>query len=102
MIKAVERGNLRVFKYLVAKGASLDIRAPSGTLLQWAEMHKSDPQIKEEDMDEIINIIKAPSEEKKQTDPEIATSTNIDNLKQTGEAESTIPTVQMKQVAKYH
>ncbi|GFQ98761.1 ANK_REP_REGION domain-containing protein [Trichonephila clavata] len=93
MIKAVERGNLRVFKYLVAKGASLDIRAPSGTLLQWAEMHKSDPQIKEEDMDEIINIIKAPSEEKKQTDPEIATSTNIDNLKQTGEAESTIPTV---------
>ncbi|GFT78298.1 ANK_REP_REGION domain-containing protein [Nephila pilipes] len=91
--KAVERGDLETFKALMEKKAKVDVKPPHGeSLLEWAESHKQYVENKE-DMEGIINTLKAPSEEKKKTAPEIATSTDIDNLKQTGEAESTIPTV---------
>src|SRR6266550_4415865 len=91
--KAVQRGDLETFKALMEKKAKVDVKPPHGeSLLEWAEFHKQYVENKE-DMEGIINTLKAPSEEKKKTAPEIATSTDIDNLKQTGEAESTIPTV---------
>ncbi|OAM01657.1 ankyrin repeat domain-containing protein [Wolbachia endosymbiont of Dactylopius coccus] len=88
--KAVQRGDLETFKALMEKKAKVDVKPPYGeSLLEWAELHKGHVV----NVEDIINILKAPSEEKKKTAPEIATSTDIDNLKQTGEAESTIPTV---------
>lgn len=93
IVKAVERGNLRVFKALMEKGANVNIQVYGMPLLKCAEEHQSDSKIEEKDMEEIINTLKAPSKEKEQTDPEIATSTSTNNSKQEDEAESTIPDV---------
>src|SRR6266550_3726685 len=50
------------------------VKPPHGeSLLEWAEFHKQYVENKE-DMEGIINTLKAPSEEKKKTAPEIATS----------------------------
>lgn len=62
--KAVERGNLRVFEALIAKGVNVDVKPPHGeSLLEWAESHEQYVENKE-DMKAIINTLKAPSKEK--------------------------------------
>ncbi len=66
IVKAVERGNLRVFKALKEAGANVNIQANGMSLLKWAEFHQPDSRIKKEDMEEIINTLKAPSKEKGQ------------------------------------
>ncbi|MFP3016443.1 MAG: ankyrin repeat domain-containing protein [Wolbachia sp.] len=65
--KAVERGDLETFKALMEKKAKVDVKPPHGeSLLEWAEFHKQCVKNKE-DMESIINTLKAPSEEKKQS-----------------------------------
>ncbi|MGL9779741.1 MAG: hypothetical protein ACR5K5_05890 [Wolbachia sp.] len=78
IVKAVERGNLRVFKALKEAGANVNIQAQGMSLLKWAELHQPDRMIKKEDMEEIINTLKdyLEEEEKEQTGPEIAASTS--------------------------
>ncbi|GFY65081.1 ANK_REP_REGION domain-containing protein [Trichonephila inaurata madagascariensis] len=68
--KAVERGDLETFEALKKKGANVNIQVCGMSLLKWAEDHKS---INRENMEKIIDVLKASSEEKKQTDPESTT-----------------------------
>ncbi|WP_375604341.1 hypothetical protein NOX90_01935 [Wolbachia endosymbiont of Anurida maritima] len=57
--KAVERGNLRVFNALIKAGANVNIQVHEMPILKWAEFHQPDPRIKKEDMEEIINTLRA-------------------------------------------
>jgi len=89
IVKAVERGNSRVFKALKEAGANVNIQVYGMTLLKWAEEHQSDPKIKKEDMEEIINTLKAPSEEKKQNSESTGKQLPVNGSNKTPEKNNT-------------
>lgn len=63
IFKAVERGDLETFEALKKKGANVNIQVYGMSLLKWAEDHKS---INRENMEKIIDVLKAHSKEKEQ------------------------------------
>ncbi|WP_182320322.1 ankyrin repeat domain-containing protein [Wolbachia pipientis] len=78
--KAVERGDLETFEALVKNGANVNIRVYGMSLLKWAEDHKS---INKENMEKIIDVLKAPSKEKEQNSESTGKQTPVNGSNKT-------------------